>query len=386
MVNKTFFKKHLDLAVLLGILVPCVIAAGSVLLSSKVKYSIYEKEYDAQIQALEEKQASGPKEVYIDNQFCVLDREGKFIERTKSKYKNIYNIMACEASIKSNIANVGNIYKYENSSIFDTYLSDLGREETAVEFNFYMKDHAKGDIDLVLSTNMSDISGLYCYSTEDLLSLIDLNVNGKQVKDFKIDLPTIGEKSRYNTNFKHVILKECNFKEGKNVVELKTKTINPYINNQRDYIMPNIRNLTVFTEGEFDKNVVFNGDESFVLQDENTYYFGIAGTSIGYDVRSLEVVLLNSLEEEIRLNKQDYSLEIKNNNFVYLVNADSLPENTKVYPYLYIDAEPFTDTVDGALEINVLKNRLSSNYVFDKKEDISIVFEQNSNRTYFYVG
>ena len=141
-----------------------------------------------------------------------------------------------------------NINEYLNDA-FDEAISGLDRMGGAISFTVNVDEHSMSDIEICMMTNWHDGSGTY-YGLENITDFIKIQINKLNVQTEDLEL------SDDRDEFTHLVLKDTNLVTGENVLTITTSAYNDKDNkNDFLYVMPNIRNVTFFSNAGMEKLV-----------------------------------------------------------------------------------------------------------------------------------
>ena len=255
-----FLKKHTVGAFAIVVGVAAVAVAGINFLKFNADYDAYVKEYERMEEEVNSKFAKAPESVVIDNSF-VTYADGK-VSSTSSTFKKSYIFGARDAVINPLNVNKGAEYVTldDNGNVLSECISGLDRMGGAINFNFTTDHYGYGDIEISMRTSLLDKQN-NLVGLENITDYIKIQMNRMEVKTVELELET-------STDFTSLVLKNCFLLEGDNVVTFTTSAYNPINasgtgssdqgNNNTGvlYVMPEIRNLTVFT----DVNIVIAED------------------------------------------------------------------------------------------------------------------------------
>lgn len=247
-----FLKKHTvaSFAIVMG--VAAVAVAGINFIKFNSDYNNYLKDYEKMQEEVNSKFAKAPESVYIDNSFVTYS--GDTVSSTKSSFKKSYVYGARAAVI--NPLNKEVAAEYVQLDTDETKLSEcisgLDRKGGAINFNFTTDHYGYADIEVSMRTSLLDKDN-ELVALENITDYIKIQMNRMEVKTVEVELDT-------SEDFSSLILKNCFLLEGANVVTFTTSAYNP-INTESQgsgdqgnnnssilYVMPEIRNLTVFTD------------------------------------------------------------------------------------------------------------------------------------------
>lgn len=247
-----FVKKHIvaSFAIVVGVV---AIAVGGInYLVFKKEYNDYLKEYDAAQEELNSKFPKAPEKAYIDAAYVTYS--GDTVSSTKSTYKNSTVFGARSAVI--NPLNADKAGKYVKLDEDNTKLSECftGLDEMGGAINFYFTaDHyGYADIEISIRTSLLD-ADKKLVGLSNVTDYIKIQMNKMEVKTVDAELSDSEE-------FTSLVLEKCFLLTGDNVVTLTTSAYNPInteskgsgdqgnTNSSILYVMPDIRNLTVFAD------------------------------------------------------------------------------------------------------------------------------------------
>lgn len=247
-----FIKKHTIASFAIAVGVVAIAVAGINLLVFNAKYDNYLKEYDAMQEEVNSKFAKAPEKAYIDAGFVTYS--GDTVSSTKSTYKKSYVFGAESAVINPlNKDKAGKLEKIdENGNKLSQYFTGLDEMGGAINFYFVTDHYGYADIEISMRTSLLDANGDKV-ALDNVTDYIKVQMNKMEVKteEAKLDV---------SDDFTSLVLEKCFLLEGENVVTLTTSAYNP-INTESQgsgdqgknnssilYVMPDIRNLTVFAD------------------------------------------------------------------------------------------------------------------------------------------
>ena len=248
-----WFEKHLTLAVVLGIGVPCLLASGIVMIVDRASYAAYEKQYDQEAEEIRAAFPALPKEVVLDNDYISYNADGSDIASTKSAYKKSFLYYARDAVVAPLSQDVAQKYEKTDDTMLGEYITGLDRRGGAITFTFRAPTHGDCDIAIAMQTNWVDENGDY-HELENITDFINIQSNGLDVKTSEIPLSV-------SDGFQHLVLKDAHLIKGENTLTFTTNAYNTFGNKDSIlYIMPNIRNVVLLTDvdvymPEFELNV-----------------------------------------------------------------------------------------------------------------------------------
>lgn len=247
-----FVKKHMIASFAIAVGVVAIAVAGINYAVSKAKYNDYLKDYEAMQEAVHSKVAKAPEKAYIDGDF--VSYSGDSVSSTKSTYKNSYVFGAESAVINPlNKDKAGKLEKLdENNNKLSQYFTGLDEMGGAINFYFVTDHYGYADIEISMRTSLLDADGNKV-ALENVTDYIKVQMNKMEVKTEEAELDDSDE-------FTSLVLEKCFLLEGENVVTLTTSAYNPInadssgssdagkTNSNILYVMPDIRNLTVFAD------------------------------------------------------------------------------------------------------------------------------------------
>ena len=236
-----WFEKHLTLVVVLGVGVPCLIAAGVVMAVDRASYAAYEKQYDDEAAALRATFPAAPKDAFMDDAYVTYNADGSQIASSKSAYKKSFIYYARDAVVAPLSQEVAQEYEQIDDSYLGECITGLDRRGGAITFSFRTPTYGECDIAIAMKTNWVDEKGVY-HELENLTDYINIQTNGLDVKTTNAKLPVAD-------GYKHLILKDAHLIKGENTLTFTTNAYNTF-GNKDDvlYIMPNIRNVALLTD------------------------------------------------------------------------------------------------------------------------------------------
>ena len=234
-------KSHLNLAVVLGVGVPCLLAAGIVVAVDRASYAAYEAEYEKQAEELRATFPALPKGAVIDNDFLTYNADGSDVSSSKSSYTKSFLYYARDAVVAPLSEQVAQEYVKTDDSMLGEYITGLDRRGGAITFTFRTPSHGYADIAIAMKTNWVDTDGVY-HELSNITDYINIQTNGLDVKTENLKL-TVSD------DFQHLVLKDAFLLKGENTLTFATNAYNTFGNKDSIlYIMPNIRNVALLTD------------------------------------------------------------------------------------------------------------------------------------------
>lgn len=238
----SFLRNHLSKIVIPAIVLVSLTIAGVAFLTSKSKYDAYEKKFNEDAEKIKAGIPQLPEEVFISNNYVTYS--GGEVASTKSPYKNNRIYSAREAIVSP--LSESKKHQYEKLDDDENALSEcitaLDRMGGAIKFVINTENYGMSDIEISMRTNWVDGSGVY-HEIENLSDKIKIQVNKLELKTTEVGL------SDDNENFSSLILKNTWLLQGENTLTFTTSAYNDLDNKDNVlYIMPDIRNVTVFTD------------------------------------------------------------------------------------------------------------------------------------------
>ena len=247
-----FIKKHTVAFFAMCIGVVSIAVAGIYLIKFNSDYNKYLKEYDIMQEEINSKFAKAPEKTYIDANY--VSYSGDTVSSTKSTYKNSTVFGASSAVINPlNADKAGRLVDLDsNNNKLSQCISGLDEMGGAINFYFVTDHYGYADIEISMRSSLLDaennLKGL-----DNITDFIKIQMNRMEVKTVDASLDASGE-------FTSLILEKCFLLEGENVVTFTTSAYNPInteskgsddqgkTNSSILYVMPDIRNLTVFSD------------------------------------------------------------------------------------------------------------------------------------------
>lgn len=297
-----------------GVLATAAIAVSSIVfIKSKKDYDAYEKQYDADVEAVKASFPALPEKVDIDNTF--ISYSGGAVSKTKSEFKESYIFSARDAVIKPLSETVGAefIKLDDNENALSECISGLNRKGGAITFNIDAKAYGMADIVISMRTSwfsyyttcaecgedemdcdyektygwlcadcqkvvsdrlssqrkspefISDPSKIpeenYIEPTyhelENITDYIKIHINKLELKTENVEL------DEDHDSFSSLILHNTRLLQGINTITISTDAYNTCANkNGYLYVIPDIRNMTVLTNIEVAKQVIETVEET----------------------------------------------------------------------------------------------------------------------------
>ena len=296
-----------------GVLASAAIAVSSIVfIKSKKDYDAYEKQYDADVEAVKASFPALPEKVFIDNGY--ISYSGDSVANTKSAYKKSYVYGARDAVVKPLSVDVGANYLKldENENALSECISGLNRKGGAITFNIEVDEYGMSDIEISMRTNWfvyyancdrcgaenidCDYEKSYGWLCSDCQKVLTAELSSgwnpkslnfesdpsKFTGEFEsayIGLDNLTDYIKIHVNklelktqdvglsddpegFTSVILQKTRLLKGINTITISTDAYNSYANkNGYLYVMPDIRNMTVITDTNVIKPVVETPEE-----------------------------------------------------------------------------------------------------------------------------
>ena len=350
----------IDLAVLGTIVVGVVTFSLVNILVSNSKYRVYENEYNAELQAVENAKPKGPESVEIDNDFVTYDENKEFIASSKSIYPNIYTCRASEAEFKGyneTVDNFATLEIYDNTSVYGQSVGNIGGCGGGyVSFKIDVAEPGDADIDFVCSAAMYDSEINASRPIVGLTKYVKWTINNIEIDASHISLPS---KDGEWFNMQNIILKKVHLKAGKNVLKMETKEKNPYFDH--DYVLPNISHIHVFSEKPFSKQLVVNGDSVYLIKQNSHLYYTMTGSCVGYLKRDLRIDLCRDSSSEDLIYDGEYFCTVKDGHFLIKVLVDNM-DNGLYFPHFWLFNELYNS---GRVEGDVMSVKYMDKYSWD---------------------
>ena len=255
-----FVKKHTVGAFSILVGIAALGVAGGNLIRFNSEYNSYLEEYDRMQEEVNSKFAKAPESTFVDGNYVTYS--GDAVSTTKSQFTKSYVFGARDAVINPLNVNKGAEYVKldEDNTKLSECISGLDRMGGAINFNFTTDHYGYGDIEISMRTSLLDKQN-HLVGLTNITDYIKIQMNRMEVKTVEAELDDSEE-------FTSLVLKNCFLLEGANVVTFTTSAYNPINANSTGssdqgnnntgilYVMPEIRNLTVFT----DVNIVTQND------------------------------------------------------------------------------------------------------------------------------
>ncbi len=283
-----------------GVLATAAIAVSSIVfLKSKSDYDAYEKQYDADVEAVKASFPALPEKVFFDNSF--ISYTGDSVKSSKSEYKKSYVYSAREAVVKPLSEDQGAEYLKldDDENALSECISGLNRKGGAITFNIEVDAYGMSDIEISMRTSrftcfttcdecggedldcayektyhwlcqdcqkvvadrlsaqrkspeyIGDLSKIpeedqvepTYFGLENITDYIKIHVNKLEVKTENVELDEDPD------GFSSLILQKTRLLKGINTITISTGAYNNLANkNSYLYVMPEIRNMTVLTD------------------------------------------------------------------------------------------------------------------------------------------
>jgi len=243
----SFLSKNYPKIAIFGTIGICVVASAIVFISSLTEYDAYLKNYKKNAEEIKASFPSLPEKVFFDNDYVTYNAAGDAVENSKSSYKNTKILYARDASVAPVSEAKAQEYKTleGDDSLLGEYITGLDRMGGVITFTINIEKYGMSDIEIGMRNNWVDSSKKY-HEIENLSDVIDIQVNKLQLKTKDLALNTDRD------GFQSLIFKNTFLMKGENTITFGTSAYND-LDNKRDveFIMPDIRNVTVMTEAEF---------------------------------------------------------------------------------------------------------------------------------------
>jgi len=243
----SFLSKNYPKIAIFGTIGICVVASAIVFISSRAQYDAYLKNYEKNAEEIKASFPTLPEEVFIDNDYVTYNATGDAVESSKSNYRNTKILYARDAIVAPASEAKAQEYKTMagDDSLLAEYITGLDRMGGVITFTVNVEKYGKSDIEIGIRNNWVDSAKNY-HEIENLTDKIDITVNKLQLKTEDLVLNTDRD------GFQSLIFKNTFLVKGQNTISFATSAYND-LDNKRDveFIMPDIRNVTVMTEGEF---------------------------------------------------------------------------------------------------------------------------------------
>lgn len=247
-----FIKKHTIASFAIAVGAVAVVASCTYLIVFTAKYDSYIADYERMQEEVNSKFAKEPGKVYIDGEFVTYS--GDQVSSTKSTFKKSYVYGATDASINAvNVAKGAEYVKLnDDNNKLSQCITGLDRTGGAINFRFTTTHYGYADIEVSMRSALLDADN-NLLGLSNLTDYIKISMN-------KMEIKTEGAKLDATTEFTSLVLENCFLLEGENVVTFSTSAYNPINTSSKGkgdqgetnsdilYVMPNVRNLTVFTD------------------------------------------------------------------------------------------------------------------------------------------
>ena len=240
----SFLSKHYPKIVIFGIAGACIVAAGIVMISSRIQYEAYLNQYEINVEKIKASFPSLPEKVFFDNDYVTYNGEGDDISATDSSFKNAMILYARDAEVAPLSESKAQEYKTikGDDSTLNEYITGLDRMGGAITFTINTENYGMSDIEICLRNNWVDGSGVY-HEIENLTDKIKIQVTRLELKTEDLSLGVERD------GFQSLIFKNTFLMKGENTITFATSAINDLDNMKTvQFIMPDIRNLTVLTD------------------------------------------------------------------------------------------------------------------------------------------
>ncbi|MBO7614916.1 MAG: hypothetical protein J6T15_04400 [Bacilli bacterium] len=246
-----FIKKHTVAFFAICVGVVSILVGGIYFIKFSSDYNKYETEYNRMQEEINSKFAKAPEDAYIDANFVTYS--GDTVSSTKSNYKNSVVFGASSAVINPlSTEKAGRLVNLDSdNNKLSQCISGLDEMGGAINFYFMTDHYGYADIEISMRTSLLD-SDNNLKGLENITDYIKVQMN-------KMDIKTVDAELGATSEFTSLILRKCFLLEGENVVTFTTSAYNPInteskgsddqgkTNSSILYVMPDIRNLTVFS-------------------------------------------------------------------------------------------------------------------------------------------
>ena len=228
----TWMLNHLVL--IFGVVVFTITFAviGSVMYNSYKSYKAYEEKYYQNDLDTRSLSPANPTRIEFEDDFVAFNSDGS-INKTKSTYKNQLTTWAENLVVKT----TQDPNFVQGSSLLDSYIPTLDKGGS-ISINLFLEKKSFMDIDFVISSEYSkETEDGTKYGVENLLENVDFIINGVTMEEM-LNLPNSGN----GVEWHHLVMGGFALPEGRVTIEIKNT-------NNKGSLMPQVRNISVFTSG-----------------------------------------------------------------------------------------------------------------------------------------
>lgn len=336
-----FSIKKLDLIVGLAIGIPLTVTAIVLPVTSYAEYGDYVRQYDAEVAATAAKQPQGPEYVYVDNEFATYDEKGEFITASKSDFTGVYTVPAADFNLNYDKAAANTVITVYDPGVSDgTAVTNIGPKGGSIGYEFSTEAAGGADLDFVFSSELLGADGTTNLGTQGLGNYLSFTLNNIAVDTSQVVLPVRSLAIKDRFNWQHVILRNVNLKEGNNSISIATGALNPFRFATGEYVFPNFKNLTIFTDTPLSEGYSANGDNAQLWRVSATeHYYVLTGTYTGYGQDQLSFDFLTEDGQVYDLPEGSLSLAVANGRYVAKVRAEKLTPGVSLLPRITVGTE-----------------------------------------------
>ena len=227
----TWVTTHIRSSVAIVVFSAATITCGSIVLSSYVNYSKYEKEFYVNELNTKADSPAVPNAVYIDDSFSVCSNDALLL--TKSNYPKSKIVYAKDMKVSPNSGT--KTYLINDDSLLNQYIGGLEEVGGTVSFNLNFSMTTYADIEFVIGSSIVKDEKYY-KEMADLFDNISIKINGTEIAG---DIVLKSDKS--GINWHHLVLESVAIKNGETKVEITS-------GNRK--VFPFVKNVTVYSNAD----------------------------------------------------------------------------------------------------------------------------------------